>query len=127
MTRRSTIWMAGAAVYAVVNFGGAVFAIVAGEPVHAGVHVLLLLVGVAVWSRFGPRRREVSEAPAGASGELTGRFRNLEHSIDAVAIEVDRISESQRAMTDLLVDREVPARAEGSPASRNVPPDRSSS
>jgi hypothetical protein len=127
MTRRSMMWTAAAVIYTVVNVGGAVYAIVMAEPLHAALHVVLLLVGARVWSRYGPARREAMAA-VGSSDELTDRFRNLEHSLDAVAIEVERIGEGQRHMTDLLVDRDAaPASSEGAPERSAVRPDRSSS
>jgi hypothetical protein len=111
MTRRTMMWTTAAVLYTVVNVGGAVYAVLMGEALHAGLHVVLMVVGVGIWQRFGPKRPTPSydvaaDAPA---GEVTDRFRNLEQSIDAVAIEVERIGEGQRAMTDLLVDRDGPA------------------
>jgi hypothetical protein len=127
VTRRSTIWTVAAALYTVINVGGAAYAIVMMEPLHAALHVVLLLLGAGVWSRFGPARPEASLAAA-SSGQLTDRFRNLEQSIDAVAIEVERIGEGQRVMTNLLVDRDAPPAArDGAPERAEVEPDRSSS
>jgi hypothetical protein len=42
----------------------------------------------------------------------------LEHAIEAVAIEVERISEGQRYATKLLSERAAAARGEPVPASR---------
>lgn len=108
MARRSMIWPLVAALYSVINIGGAAYALVMGEIPHAALHVALMLVGVVVWYAFGPpsgaRRIAIAGGLPGEDPALTDRFRNLEQSLDAVAIEVDRISEGQREMTDLLAD-----------------------
>jgi hypothetical protein len=54
-----------------------------------------------------------------------GRMERLEQAIDAIAIEVERISEAQRFTTTLLADRLVPRGTERSTApdaARNLPP-----
>jgi hypothetical protein len=80
----------------------------------------------------GPTRRaggaRGDTQAASPAGELTDRFRNLEQSLDAVAIEVERIGEGQRAMTNLLVDREGPPASETSaPEPADIDRGRSSS
>ncbi|MGI8617726.1 MAG: hypothetical protein ACR2L6_01385 [Gemmatimonadaceae bacterium] len=45
MTRRSKIWLVGAVLFTLANFGAGVFVLVEGEPVHAGGHAALLLLG----------------------------------------------------------------------------------
>jgi hypothetical protein len=116
MTRRSMLWRVGAAVYALINVGGAVYAIAMGEVPHAALHVVLLVVGAGVWSRYAPARADAggSQQSDHPSDELSDRFRNLEQSLDAVAIEVERIGEGQRFMTNLLVDQDGSPAAEGS-------------
>jgi hypothetical protein len=107
-----------AALYVVINVGGAAYAVAMDEMPHAALHVVLLFVGVAVWTRFAPRRgEERGNALATPPSELTDRFRNLEQSLDAVAIEVERIGEGQRFMTTLLTERQ------GPPASGPVKPE----
>jgi hypothetical protein len=130
MTRRSLFWKVGAVLYALINVGGAGYAIVMGEVPHAAFHVVLLVIGAGVWSRYGPARVDAEGGWAGdhPSDQLTDRFRNLEQSIDAVAIEVERIGEGQRYMTNLLVDQDGPPAAEGSaPQPANIERGRSSS
>ena len=48
------------------------------------------------------RRREVSPA----SADLRMRLERIEHAVDAIAIEVERISEGQRFTSKLLADRD---------------------
>jgi hypothetical protein len=130
MTRRSIFWRVGAVLYALINVGGAAYAIAMGEVPHAALHVVLLVVGAGVWSRYGPAR---GGADGGGEGdhppeELANRFRNLEQSIDAVAIEVERIGEGQRFMTNLLVDQDgSPAAEPSAPEPANIERGRSSS
>jgi hypothetical protein len=122
-----------AGLYAVINIGGAVYAVVMREVPHAALHVVLLVVGAAVWSRYGPARGALASGGTDIEGaypdaELTDRFRNLEQSIDAVAIEVERIGEGQRLMTHLLVDQEdPPASGRSAPEPADAERDRSSS
>jgi hypothetical protein len=133
MTRRSPLWRLAAGLFVVINVLGGVYAIAMGEVRHALLHVVLLVVGAGLWTRYGPARDdgagssdEVNAAPP--SSELTDRFRNLEQSIDAVAIEVERIGEGQRFMTRLLAERESPpASGRGDPEPAAVDRDRSSS
>ena len=132
MSLRSKLGLAFAVVFFLVNFGGAIYAVVMREPMHAGLHIALLIPGVWLLRRFAPRRFAGATAgtflPDGLPDGLPDRLTNLEQSIDAVAIEVDRIGEGQRAMTSLLVDDDV-IRAPGKGAAQpsGVKPDRPSS
>jgi hypothetical protein len=105
MTRRSKVWLALAMVFTFVNLGGAVMAAVQGEVLHSGSHVALMLLGAYLVWRLAPgryaRRGESMPAPP---HELTDRLTHLEQSVDAVAIEVERIGEGQRFMTHLFTD-----------------------
>jgi hypothetical protein len=119
MIRRSKTWRAVAAVAAVlfflVNLGGVVMAAVAGEVLHTGLHVGLLLLGAyGVW-RLALRRDAgriwpwgKSSAAAAPPPELTNRLTHLEQSIDAVAVEVERIGEGQRFVTRLFTESATP-------------------
>ena len=124
MTRRTPIvWMAAAALFTAVNFVGAVFAAVAGESNHAGVHVLLGVVGLYLIWRLSPWRTADRTFPPGhaASADLPAdqmdRLSQIERSVDAVAIEVERIGEGQRFMTKVLTEQDMPQ----SPASATNP------
>ena len=115
MTRRTRIvWTAVAAVFTAVNFAGAVFAAVAAESIHAGVHVLLGIVGLYLTWRLSPwrivhRDFQLGDAVnADLPPERLDRLSQLEQSVDAVAIEVERIGESQRFMTKVLTEKDAP-------------------
>ena len=114
MTRRSKIWLVVAALFTVINALGAVPAFLDGELLHAGVHVVLAFVGAyyvrRIWSR------EMSGTPAltgEIGGDFSNRLTNLEQSIDAVAIEVERIGEGQRFITNFFTEKGIPRPADG--------------
>jgi hypothetical protein len=102
VTRRSKVWLVVAVLFVVVNLGGGVFAAAQGELLHAGTHAGLLLLGVYAVGRLARRR------PAPVHRELTDRLTHLEQSIDAIAIEVERIGEGQRFITRLFTEKNIP-------------------
>lgn len=114
MTRRSKVWLVVAVLFTFVNFGGVVFAAAGGELLHTGIHAGLLLLGAYLVWRLAPRhyarriwRRGESVIPT-LPDELTDHLTNLEQSVDAVAIEVERIGEGQRFMTRMFTENGTP-------------------
>ena len=102
MTRRSKLWRILASLFTLLNLGGAIFAAAIGEGLHAGVHVALALVGAYLVWRLAPR----SDRQAPADEQPTDdRLDQLQQSVDAVAIEVERIGEAPRFSTRLEADR----------------------
>ena len=104
MTRRSKVWAAAAAVYTFINAAGAVYAAALDEGVHALVHVGLLLLGVVGY--LGWRLRSLErrhELPGGQPADA--RIDYLQQSVDAIALEVERIGEAQRFSDRLRVER----------------------
>ena len=76
----------------------------------AGSFALIVgFVGAWIGARFGARRalRDVQRA---ALGEGSSHLTRIEQSIDAIALEVERISEGQRYTTRLLSEQRDPAR-----------------
>jgi hypothetical protein len=103
MTRRSRLWLLVAAgVFTFVNAGGAVIAAIRGEFLHTLTHVALLLATYAVW-RFATTRRGRWEPTAIDSPEA--QLDRLEQSVDAIAIDMERIGEAQRFMVKLQEER----------------------
>lgn len=102
MTRRAKVWLVVGVLFILVNFVGGVIAAVGGELLHTGVHAGLLLLGAyyarRIWRRGG------SVIPA-LSRELTDSLTHLEQSVDAVAIEVERIGEGQRFITRFFTEK----------------------
>lgn len=64
--------------------------------------VVIALGGRVLW-RLGSRKAPPSLPPAGTIDET--HIERLEQAIDAIAIEVERISEAQRYTVGLLSDR----------------------
>ena len=92
MTRRSRLWPAVVALFIFINVAGAGFAIAMGEPMHALGHAVMLLIGYVGWL-VAPWRRRKELPPAQLADE---RIEYLQQSVDAVALEVERLGESQR-------------------------------
>jgi hypothetical protein len=101
MTRRSKLWLALASLFNVINAGGGGYAAALGEPVHAAVHAGLLLLGTFWAWRLATRagHQDSLGVPAAA------RMEQLQQSVDAIAIEVERIGEAQRFTAKLKQER----------------------
>lgn len=102
MIRRVRLWLVAAAVFTLVNLAGAGYAAVQGEPIHAAVHVGLMLLGAYLVWRLATRtgRKEVPSVPPADE-----RLEQLQQSMDAVALEVERIGEAQRFSAKLQAER----------------------
>jgi hypothetical protein len=93
MTRGSKIWLAVAGFLAITNIGGAAYAIALDEVGHALVHVALAVAGGAwMWALLARSRRRAVVAPGGEQA----RIDYLQQSVDAMAIELERLGEVQR-------------------------------
>ena len=125
MTRRSKVWLVVAVLFTLFNFGGGVFAAAQGELVHTGIHAGLLLLGAYLVWQLAPRHyarhiwRRGGSVLSAPPGEDTDRLTHLEQSVDAVAIEVERIGEGQRFMTRLFTEKGTP-RATGEGAAEPI-------
>ena len=60
---------------------------------------VIIVYAIRVWSARG--RKHAAELPKG----VDQRLERIEQAVDAIAIEVERISEGQRFTTKLLADR----------------------
>ena len=98
MTRRTKVWLVLDALFILGNLVGAGFALAVGELGHAGGHAGLLVLGVYLFSWILPKP---SALPAD-TGDLADGLTRLQQSVDAVAIEVERVGEGQRFMTGLF-------------------------
>lgn len=105
MIRRSRIWQAAAAVFVFINAAGAGWAIAEEDPMHAVTHLALLVAGYLAWQLIPWGRRQT--VPIEPVDER--RIEYLQQSVDAIALEVERIGEKQRFSDKLRVERgEVP-------------------
>lgn len=103
MTRRSKLWRAGAALFILINVGGAAYGAANGEQLHTAVHVGLLILGLGaylVW-RLAPRRQDLPRAQ-----QADERLEYLQQSVDVIALEVERIGEAQRFGDKLRAERD---------------------
>ena len=124
MTGLSKVWLVLAVLFTVGNLAvPIIMPVVWREPMHLGIHLLLAAIG-AYFGRHllrgrdvhGGSRPEAAERSA-ARSELSGRLSRLEDSVDAVAIEVERIGEGQRFVTRVLTGADrVPAPGNGAAA-----------
>ena len=113
-------WIPIAWVLSLVNLGAVWFAAQPAEPWHATTHaVLAVLFGLGA-QRLAARRRALSDGVGTAElpsdittlrEELTAlrqaHFETLKHveqSVDAIAIELERIGEGQRFLTKVVGD-----------------------
>lgn len=101
MSRPSKKWRVAAAAFILINLGGAGYAAAMGEWVHAAVHVGLLIGGYLMWPLVpGAQEQDLPQA------ELAdGRIEYLQQSVDAIALEVERIGEAQRFNEKLRAER----------------------
>src|SRR5688572_18468776 len=107
MLPRSRLALGLLVVYTLVNLAGMIYAAVIGEVGHSALHAALLVPVGWVVLRRGSTRGAASPAQIATKAEFPNRLTNLEQSIDAVAIEVERIVEGQRNLTNLLAENEV--------------------
>lgn len=70
------------------------------------IFTMFVLAPVAVSMARMIWRRATNPTPPAIDRETSERLRRLEAGVDAIAIEVERISESQRFVTKLMADRE---------------------
>jgi hypothetical protein len=104
MTRRSKLWRLAVGVYVFLNVGGLIFAATQGEQMHAVGHAFLLLVGVAGYAGWRLARRgqpqDLQQVQLAQQ-----RIEYLQQSVDAMALELERVGEAQRFSDKLRVER----------------------
>lgn len=102
MSRRSILWRVGVTAYVFINLGGAVFAAIQGEIMHASVHVALLLA-VYPAMEIAARRRERNRPDIQLASQ---QLDSLQQSVDGLALNVERMGESQRFIGKLRAETE---------------------
>jgi hypothetical protein len=96
------------------------FAALPAEPWHATTHGVLAVLFALGAQRLEARRRAFLRD--GEPAPADERLRRLEHTIDSMAIELERIGEGQRFVTKLLAERDrEPERVSQSPQPASVP------
>jgi hypothetical protein len=100
LTRRAKVWRVIAGLFTVINVGGAGVAVLSGEPLHAAVHVGLVVATYLVWRRLA--RAQEPDLDVHPAYE---RLDHLQESLDAIAFEVERVSEAQRYLVKIAAER----------------------
>ncbi len=103
MSGRSRLWGLAAVAFILINVGGAAYAVAMGEVMHAATHVVVLVVGVGVYSAW--RRRQADQLVLPGAREAAASIDHLQQTVDSIALEVERIGEAQRFETRLLRER----------------------
>jgi hypothetical protein len=75
--------------------------------------VFIIAVAAVADSWFGKRAKRLAPQDAAAQARIEERLNQLTTAVDAIAVEVERISEGQRFTTKLLADN---AASSGVPA-----------
>ena len=118
MARLGTKWRVAAAIFTVINVAGAVYAFVQGEMMHGATHVALIFGTVVAWQVFSsPNRQENDGVIPQLDSQLDSQIEQLQHSVDAIALEVERIGEGQRFINKLQQEE-----VERQPLKRSEPP-----
>lgn len=102
MARRAKVWQGVAALFILGNIGAAGVAAAGSEGMHAMTHLALVLPAAWAFWRLGRHAADGERSMAGITDE---RLEQLQQSVDAVAIEVERIGESQRFSARLAAER----------------------
>jgi len=102
MSRRSILWRVGVTAFIFINLAGAAYAAVMGELLHASVHVALLLA-VYPATEFAARRRERNRPDVQLAST---QIDSLQQSVDTLALNVERMGESQRFIDKLRAEKD---------------------
>jgi hypothetical protein len=115
VTRRPKLWLVVASIFTFINVVGAPFALAAGEGLHTAAHVVLSVVGVFwVW-HLASRARQQQQQQQPSALPADARLEHLQQSVDAIALEVERIGEAQRYTVKLATKQ-----AENAPQKRDA-------
>jgi hypothetical protein len=66
--------------------------------------IATIFIGTPLARAFARRMDRRAVAPAGASPDVVTRLDRIEQAVDAIAVEVERISEGQRFVTKMMAD-----------------------
>ena len=73
-------------------------------PLAGMLMIIVLAIGVPLVRALGHRWEKEARIPRGDS-EVSQRLANIEQAVEAIAVEVERISEGQRFVTRVLADK----------------------
>jgi hypothetical protein len=103
MEKPSRFWRIAAIIFVGVNAGGAVLAFAMDEQMHADTHLILLGVSLVAYlfMRAAQSRRKANPLEENEDP----RIQYLQQSVDAMALEIERLSEAQRYNDKLRVEQ----------------------
>jgi hypothetical protein len=103
MEKPSRFWRIAAIIFVGLNAGGAVLAFAMNEQMHADTHLVLLGVSLVAYLFM---RGAQSRPKANPLEEVEDpRIQYLQQSVDAMALEIERLSEAQRYNERLKVEQ----------------------
>jgi hypothetical protein len=97
-----TFWRIAAFGFVLINVGGLIYAAVMGEPRHGFVHVALLAGGLIAWQVVRVREQPQPQTGVPVNEKVLD---SLQESIDAIALNVERIGEDQRFQAKLVKEQ----------------------
>lgn len=96
------VWIPIAWLLSFANLAAVWFAARPAEPWHATIHALLaLLFGIGAQHLMVRQRAQSRVDPVFGDDHV----KRLQHAIDAIAVEVERVGEGQRFVTKLMAER----------------------
>ena len=121
---RSRKWLVAAWIFTAINVLGIGPALYMREGPHTFIHVVLALLGMFAVQRLSSGGSEVrfGGTLAARPGEINDRLNNLEQSVDAVAIEIERVGEGQRFMTRFFTEQGIPRTPASAEPAKPAPP-----
>ena len=106
MISRSKLWKLAAGAYAFINVAGLFYAWAMDEEMHAMLHLFLILLGVAGYVGWRLARRGTPQVDHLPRAELAEqKLEYLQQSVDAMALELERVGEAQRFADKLRIQR----------------------
>jgi hypothetical protein len=93
-------------------------------PLGAFATAIICAIGIPLARAFARKMDAESRHPQ-IPMEVAGRLERMEHALEAVAIEVERISEGQRFTTRLLSEGRGPEPRQNNPIRSSTSPERS--
>lgn len=94
-------WRISARIFTGINVLGFIYAVSMSEPLHAAAHALIQLLGMSVYLVWRFSTREVAQHIP-LSDPASDLLARIQHSVDRIALDVERVGEAQRFQAKLL-------------------------
>ena len=103
MTRPPRFWRIAAVLFVLVNIAGAIYAVAQDEQMHAEGHLALLAITfIGYLIMRGPAKRKPDHPQEKIAD---ARIEYLQQSVDAMALELERLGEAQRFNEKLIAEQ----------------------